>query len=221
MGRSKPTEALGASWEAAAGTSAAVDLAAADVTETHPRRAEDPPRRARRGAAREGRAAPTKATVEDMSMVVSVGCDARDDVVTPRTRPAATHRMRVDIGRRDSPAGARFVVANDHVVDAREVPPLGRDETRTTTLPPRASHISRAGFSPVSRLRFRARCPSNLEQAPRPCRSPLAGGPSTSAPFDARWARPRNTPLGGSWCSAARAWSGAPSRRRLCVAGFR
>ena len=78
LGRSKPTEALGASWEAAAGTSAAVDLAAADVTETHPRRAEDPPRRARRGAAREGRAAPTKATVEDMSMVVSVGCDARD-----------------------------------------------------------------------------------------------------------------------------------------------
>ena len=95
-------------------------------------------------------------------MVVSVGCDARDSGYAAHAS-GGNARMRVDIGRRDSPAGARFVVANDHVVDAREVPPLGRDETRTTPLPPRASHISRAGFSPVSRLRSRARCPSDLE----------------------------------------------------------
>ena len=78
VGALETDRGAGSLREAAAGTSAAVDLAAADVTETHPRRAEDPPRRAGRGAAREGRAAPTKATVEDMSMVVSVGCDARD-----------------------------------------------------------------------------------------------------------------------------------------------
>ena len=147
LGRSKPTEALGASWEAAAGTSAAVDLAAADVTETHPRRAEDPPRRARSGR-REGG---TRGADESDG---GGHVDGRvSGVRRARRRGYAAHapggnaQMRVDIGRRDSPAGARFVVANDHVVDAREVPPLGRDETRTTPSRRAHTHLARRVLS--------------------------------------------------------------------------
>ena len=103
----------------------------------------------------EGRAAPTKATVEDMSMVVSVGCDARDDVVTR----ARVRRQRTDAG---GYRAERF--ASWRAIRGRERP-RGRRERGAASRARRDAHDD----PPAARVTHLARRVLSGLEAPFPC----------------------------------------------------